>query len=170
MERRLGRSILCLSMICSENRFPLFRIMLRSTTEFTMILTRRIFNGAVLAAALVTGGLLSSAWANNTAVPFSADAFKAAQASGSPILVEIHAQWCTVCKAQDPILQKLTADPKFKDLKIFRVDFDEMKPVVRQFGAQMQSTLIVFKGAAEQGRSVGDTREASIASLLDKSL
>jgi len=28
-----------------------------------------------------------------------------------------------------------------------------MKPVVRQFGAQMQSTLIVFKGAAEQGRS-----------------
>jgi thioredoxin-like negative regulator of GroEL len=149
MERRLGR---------------------RSTTEFTMILTRRIFNGAALAAALVTGGLLSSAWANNTAVPFSADAFKAAQASGSPILVEIHAQWCPTCKAQDPILQKLTADPKFKDLKIFRVDFDEMKPVVRQFGAQMQSTLIVFKGAAEQGRSVGDTREASIASLLDKSL
>jgi thioredoxin 1 len=28
----------------------------------------------------------------------------------------------------------------------------------------------VFKGAAEQGRSVGDTREASIAALLDKSL
>ena len=34
----------------------------------------------------------------------------------------------------------------------------------------MQSTLIVFKGAAEQGRSVGDTKEASIATLLDKSL
>ena len=44
-----------------------------------------------------------------------------------------------------------------------------MKPVVKQFGAQMQSTLIVFKGAAEQGRSVGDTKEASIAALLDKS-
>ena len=135
-----------------------------------MILTRRVFNGAVVAAALVAAGVLSSAWANNTAVPFSAEAFKDAQASGSPILVEIHADWCTVCKAQNPILDKLTADPKFKDLKIFRVDFDEMKPVVRQFGAQMQSTLIVFKGSAEQGRSVGDTREASIASLLDKSL
>jgi thioredoxin-like negative regulator of GroEL len=138
--------------------------------EFTMILTRRIFNGAVVAAALVAAGVLSSAWANNTAVPFSAEAFKAAQASGSPILVEIHADWCTVCKAQNPVLDKLTADPKFKDLKIFRVDFDEMKPVVRQFGAQMQSTLIVFKGSVEQGRSVGDTKEASIASLLDKSL
>ena len=64
----------------------------------------------------------------------------------------------------------MTADPRFKNLKIFRVDFDAMKPVVKQFGAQMQSTLIVFKGAAEQGRSVGDTKEASIAALLDKSL
>jgi thioredoxin 1 len=134
-----------------------------------MILTRKVFNGAIVAAAFVAAGLLSSAWAN-TAVPFSAEAFKAAQASGSPILVEIHADWCPTCKAQNPILDKLTADPKFRDLKIFRVDFDAMKPVVKQFGAQMQSTLIVFKGTAEQGRSVGDTKEASIAALLDKSL
>ena len=42
--------------------------------------------------------------------------------------------------------------------------------VVKSFGVQMQSTLIVFKGTAEQGRSVGDTKEASIAALLDKSL
>jgi thioredoxin 1 len=141
----------------------------RPTTEFTMILTRRVFNGSIVATALVAAGLFSTAWAS-TAVQFSEEAFKAAQASGSPILVEIHADWCPTCRAQSPILERLTADPKFKDLKIFRVDFDAMKPVVRQFGAQTQSTLIVFKGAAEQGRSVGDTREASIASLLDKSL
>jgi thioredoxin-like negative regulator of GroEL len=140
----------------------------KSNTELTMMLSRRVFNGAMVAA-LVTAGQLASAWAS-TVLPFSADAFKAAQASGNPILVEIHADWCPTCKAQSPILDKLTADPKFKDLKIFRVDFDAMKPVVKQFGAQMQSTLIVFKGASEQGRSVGDTREASIAALLDKSL
>ncbi len=134
-----------------------------------MILSRRVFNGTIVAAALAAAVQLGPAWAN-TAVPFSAEAFKAAQASGSPILIEIHADWCPTCKAQKPILDKLTADPKFKDLKIFRVDFDAMKPEVRQFGAQMQSTLIVFKGTVEQGRSVGDTKEASIAALLDKSL
>ena len=134
-----------------------------------MALSRRAFNATMLATTLVTVGSMSSAWAN-AAVPFSADAFKAAQASGSPILVEIHAVWCPTCKAQKPILDKLTAEPKFKDLVVFRVDFDEMKPVVQQFGAQMQSTLIVFKGSAEQGRSVGDTKQASIAALLDKSL
>jgi thioredoxin 1 len=135
-----------------------------------MILTRRFLNGALLmAGALVAAAPLAPLWAS-TAVPFSAEAFKAAQASGSPILVEIHADWCPTCKAQNPILDRLTAEPRFKNLKVFRVDFDAMKPVVREFGAQMQSTLIVFKGSAEQGRSVGDTREASIAALLDKSL
>lgn len=134
-----------------------------------MSLTRKVFNGAVVAATLMTVGLLSSVWAS-TAVQFSDEAFKAAQMSGSPILVEIHADWCPTCKAQNSVLDKLTANPKFKDLKIFRVDFDAMKSVLRQFGAQKQSTLIVFKGPAEQGRSVGDTKETSIASLLDKSL
>ena len=131
------------------------------------MLTRRFFNGAIVAATLVMR--LAPAWANG-AVRFSAEAFKAAQEQGGPILIEIHADWCPTCKAQNPILDKLTAGPKFKELKIFRVDFDAMKPVVKQFGAQMQSTLIVFKGAKEQGRSVGDTKEASIAALLDKSL
>lgn len=134
-----------------------------------MIFTRRLFNGTLAAAALIAGGLLSPAAANTT-VPFTAEAFKAAQASGSPILIEIHADWCPTCKAQKPILDKLAAEPKFKELKIFRVDFDSMKPQVREFGANMQSTLIVFKGAAEKGRSVGETAEAPIAALLDKSL
>jgi len=134
-----------------------------------MILSRRAFNGVMVTGAMVAAGRCACAWANS-AVPFSAEAFKTAQAAGSPILVEIHADWCPTCKAQGPILDRLTADPKFKNLKIFRVDFDAMKMMVKEFGARMQSTLIVFKGTAEQGRSVGDTNEASIASLLDKSL
>ena len=137
------------------------------TKELTMMLTRRFLNGALIAGAFAVAAPL--AWANS-AVPFSTEAFKAAQASGAPILVEIHADWCPTCKAQNPVLDKLTSAAKFKDLKIFRVDFDAQKPVVKEFGAQMQSTLIVFKGTAEQGRSVGDTKEASISALLDKSL
>jgi len=141
--------------------------------ELTMIFTRRFLNGALLAGTVAGTLAIAAPFAParaDSAVPFSAEAFKAAQASGSPILIEIHADWCPTCKAQNPILDKLTSNAKFKDLKVFRVDFDAMKPVVRQFGAQMQSTLIVFKGSAEQGRSVGDTKEASIEALLDKSL
>ncbi|WKA31866.1 thioredoxin family protein [Bradyrhizobium roseum] len=134
-----------------------------------MKFSRRFFHAAVIGVTLLAAGWSLPASAGS-AVPFSAEAFKAAQAGGGPILVEIHADWCPTCKAQTPILEKLAAEPKFKDLKIFRVDFDGMKAAVKDFKAQSQSTLIVFKGPAERGRSVGDTKPASIAALLDKSL
>lgn len=121
----------------------------------------------LVATAIVAVSFLQSAFAST---PYSESAFKAAQASGAPILVEIHADWCPTCKAQAPIIGELTAQPQFKNLKVFRVDFDAQKADVRKFGAQAQSTLIVFKGSSEVGRSVGDTRRDSIAALLEKSL
>src|SRR5277367_547497 len=99
---------------------------------------------------------------------YNSKAFAAAQAAGRPILVEIHASWCPTCKAQLPILGNLEKQDKFKNLLVFRVDFDSQKDAVKAFGARMQSTLITFKGAAETGRSVGDTNPSSIAALLDK--
>ncbi|ABD09278.1 Thioredoxin-related [Rhodopseudomonas palustris HaA2] len=136
---------------------------------FQAQLTRKTFTRAVLATALTAMMPLASAFANPV-TPYTPSAFKAAQAAGAPILIAIHADWCPTCKAQTPIIDRLAGDPKFAKLKIFRVDFDGQKPVVKEFGANMQSTLIVFKGTAEQGRSVGDTKEASIATLLGKAL
>ena len=96
--------------------------------------------------------------------------FDAAQKAGKPILVEISAPWCPTCKAQAPILGELSAQPKFKDLRVFAVDFDNQKDVVKSLKAQSQSTLIVFKGGNEVGRSVGDTKRDSIEALLTKAL
>ncbi|GJD28784.1 hypothetical protein PMNALOAF_0013 [Methylobacterium adhaesivum] len=103
-------------------------------------------------------------------VPFEAEAFAAAQKAGRPILVEVSAPWCPICKSQKPILAKLAADPRFKDLVIFDVDFDSRKDVLRRFDARMQSTLIAFKGAVETGRSVGETQPEWIEGLVEKTL
>ena len=101
---------------------------------------------------------------------FDLPAFLAAQKAGKPILVAIHASWCPTCKAQRPILNELLAEPKFKNLAYFVVDFDSQKDAVKYFGARMQSTLIAFKGTTETGRSVGDTDRTSIAALMNKAL
>ena len=102
--------------------------------------------------------------------PFDAAAFAAAQKSGKPIFIGIHATWCPICKAQAPILSELMSDPKFKDLLYYVIDFDSQKDLVRRFDARMQSTLIAFRGDKEQGRSVGDRNRESIAALLNKVL
>ncbi len=96
--------------------------------------------------------------------------FLKAQSENKPILVEITAPWCPTCKVQKPILEKLTGQPQFKDLKIFEVDFDSKKDVLQELKVNKQSTLIVYKGKTEQGRSTGDTNEASISALINKSL
>ena len=103
-----------------------------------------------------------------TEVPFEPQAFVAAQTAGKPILVDIWASWCPTCAQQTPILAKLSADPAFKDLTIFKVDFDTQKDVVRSLGAKSQSTLIAFHGAKEVGRSAGDTKADSIRALLEQ--
>jgi thiol-disulfide isomerase/thioredoxin len=101
--------------------------------------------------------------------PFSQPAFEAAQKQGKPILVQITASWCPVCAKQKPILSRLLAEPKFKDMVVYNIDFDAQKDLVRAMGAQKQSTLIVFSGANEKGRSTGVSDPAAIEGLLAKS-
>ncbi|MCJ2035405.1 thioredoxin family protein [Methylobacterium sp. J-068] len=102
--------------------------------------------------------------------PYSADAFAAAQKAGKPILVEVSAPWCPICKTQKPILAELGRQARFKDLVVFDVDFDSQKDVLRRFNARMQSTLIAFKGETETGRSVGETQPEWIEGLVEKTL
>ncbi len=124
----------------------------------------RWWPAALMAAALAAGPAGAA-----TVTEFSPAAFTAAQQADQPILVDITASWCPTCAAQKPILSQLEAEPAFRGLHVFHVDFDSQKDVVRAFGARMQSTLIVFHGAVERGRSTGDTRAGSIAALLAKS-
>ena len=102
--------------------------------------------------------------------PFDAKAFEAAQAAGKPILLEVHAPWCPTCKAQTPILSKLSNEAKFKNMVRFNIDFDSQKDLLRKFNVRTQSTLIAFKGKQEAGRSAGDTNATSIEALLAKAI
>lgn len=120
----------------------------------------------LLALVVVTFGLIGAALARDAA-PFDQAAFQAAQAAGKPIIVEIHASWCPVCAKQKPVLSQLR-DTDYKDLVSFAIDFDSQKDLVARFGARSQSTLIVFKGGNETGRSVGVSDPAALRTLVQK--
>ena len=69
-----------------------------------------------------------------------------------------------------PLLQSLLKDGKFKGMAVFQVDFDKQKAFLQEHKVRWQSTLIVFKGKEEKGRSTGDTDPGSIRALLEKGL
>jgi thioredoxin 1 len=100
--------------------------------------------------------------------PFTQKDFEAAQAAGKPILVHITAPWCPTCKAQKPIVEELAGREAYKNLVVFDVDFDSQMDVVRSLGANMQSTLIVYKGSKEVARSAGETDAAAIEAQVSK--
>lgn len=102
--------------------------------------------------------------------PFDTAAFNAAQSAGTPILVDVFAPWCPVCKAQQKVLGTLTQNPKYDQLTLFKVDYDNQPDVLKSFKVRQQSTLIAFKGKTETGRSVGDTNASSIEALIDTTL
>lgn len=119
--------------------------------------------------ALITSALL--VWASLVAhagQPFDASAFQQAQAAGKSILVDVTAPWCPTCKVQRPIVQEI--EKSTPNLVVYEVDFDSAKDVLKRLRVQSQSTLIVFKGANEVGRSTGDTNSASIKALVSKGL
>lgn len=118
------------------------------------------------ALALSFGVLLAGPVLAASEAPFTEQAFVAAQQGGRPILVDISAWWCPVCAKQRPIVERLSKDRAFQDLVILRVNYDSQKDVVRQMRAQKQSTLVVFHGKREVGRSVGETNAEKIKALL----
>ena len=130
------------------------------------MINRRLLSAALLGATLA---LPSFAIAKDGA-KFTDAAFQAAQNAGKPILVEVSAPWCPTCKAQAPIINGLLAKPEYKDMVRLNVDFDSMKDTLKGFNVQKQSTLIVFKGKSELGRSTGDTSPNTIESLVRKAI
>ncbi len=124
-----------------------------------------ILTGLVLTMGIGAFGITRAA----TVEPYQEATFDAAQKSGEPILIFVEASWCPTCAKERPILQQLYATPAFANLRVFDVDFDTSKPLLRQLRVQMQSTLIVYHGTKETGRMTGATDPAVIKRLLETS-
>lgn len=121
---------------------------------------------ASIAAAMFSAGVSTAAEFR----PFTARDFAAAQAAGKPIVVDVFAPWCPTCKAQEPIVRRLSAEPKFDRVIVFRLDFDSQKAAWRVLKVWRQSTLIAFKGQHETGRSVADTDPVVLERLFDTAI
>ena len=102
--------------------------------------------------------------------PYSAAALAAAQRAGQPVLVDVHADWCPTCRAQAPVIAEISRDKAFAGLVILRLDFDAQAAERRALRVQKQSTLIVWNGTAERGRSTGVTDRAQIRALAASAL
>jgi thioredoxin 1 len=102
--------------------------------------------------------------------PFNQAAFDAAQKAGKPILVWVHAPWCPVCREQAKTIARVTAEPAYRDMRVFRIDYDTQKPLWQKFGATMQSTVIAFHGKRETARIAHETDDGKVSAVIHSAI
>ncbi|MDF1854537.1 thioredoxin family protein [Pseudooceanicola sp.] len=94
--------------------------------------------------------------------------------AGETVFLDFKASWCTTCKAQEAVLDRLKAqDPAYEaNITFINVDWDTYARAsfTQRLRIPRRSTLVALKGKAEIGRVVADTREAQIKMLLDAAL
>jgi thioredoxin 1 len=66
-------------------------------------------------------------------------------------------------------VHRLSTDPEFATVKVFKVDFDSSRELLRQWKVAHQSTLIAFKGRAERRRSTGETEAGALRKIFEAS-
>ena len=121
----------------------------------------KLYTTSLATATLLVSSLV--AWAGQ---PFDAEAFRSAQAADKAILLDVTASWCPTCRQQGPIVEQIEKEKP--DLVVYEVDFDTAKDLLKQLRVQHQSTLIVFRGAKEVARSMGETDPTTIRALIAK--
>lgn len=92
--------------------------------------------------------------------------FEAATKSGKVILVDVHADWCPTCKAQQPILEELRSDARMDGVLFMKVNFDDDKAFLRAHRIPRQSTILVFNGTVEKARSIAETNRVKLRKLV----
>ncbi len=69
-----------------------------------------------------------------------------------------------------PLLESLIKEKPFQDAVAYRVYFDDDKGFKKAHRVRWQSTVIVFKGIREVGRSTADVKKDSLRKLFSKGL
>lgn len=73
--------------------------------------------------------------------------------SPRPVLIKFGAEWCPPCQAMEPVLDDL-ASQMSSEVKVIRVDVDQMPELASHYGVSSIPRLILFKS----GKVIADRK------------
>lgn len=101
----------------------------------------------------------------------TSDTFEADVTSFKGIaFVDFYADWCGPCKMTSPLIDEMSEDPSFKDVKFLKIDVDAHQELAAQFSIFSIPTFIVFKDGEVVNQFSGARDKAGFESELHKAL
>jgi hypothetical protein len=67
-------------------------------------------------------------------------------------------------------VDRLSKDPRFANVKVFRLDYDKQKDAMRQLKVSDRATLVAFKGKTEKARSSGEVDPKALQKIFEAAL
>lgn len=105
----------------------------------------------------------------STLPPLQAQAFAATlRDATTPVLIDFSADWCSSCRALEPVLEQISQDRD--DVAIYRVDVDAEETLAAEHGVRSIPTLLLYSGDKVIDTLVGPHPRSTIEASLDKAV
>ena len=82
------------------------------------------------------------------------------------VLVDFFATWCGPCKMLSPVLEELANENP--DLKVLKIDVDEVGPLAARFGIQAIPTLILFRDGERVAVRMGYQNKNQLLAFINQ--
>lgn len=92
-------------------------------------------------------------------VPYTKESLAKSQEKGEKIMLQVHAGWCPVCKAEDIVFKKLKDESYFKNVTYYQANFDKEALLKKELNVVSPGTLILYEGKKEVRRIPGVNTE-----------
>lgn len=86
------------------------------------------------------------------------------------VFVDFYADWCGPCKMTAPIIEELSQDPAYKDIRFVKINVDENQDLAGQFNVFSIPTFIVFINGEVVIQFAGARDKTGFKSTLDAAL
>lgn len=84
--------------------------------------------------------------------------------SDKTVLMDFWASWCGPCQMLSPVVDALAEERE--DIKVVKVNIDEVPLLAQEFRVMSIPTLVVMKNGEETNRSIGVISKEEIEQLL----
>lgn len=118
--------------------------------------------------ALIATGYFSAAFADFATLDKAR--FTTLVQSNAPVVVHTHEWWCSTCRAQATVLERLQKEPKYAKVTMFRASHSANRETLAPLKVTSRSVILVFAGGKQIGRLDWITDEAQIRALLDQAI